>query len=302
MVTSTRPRAVAKMRASSSRRRASAAATPAGPPRRWSSRPAAAWTPRSPSRARAGRSLRRPPTGAYSMPKSPGVHHRARRASASATAAQSGRLWVSGTNSARKGPTCDRRPRARPRPARRRPSRRCSSSLLRSSAEREAAAVDRHLARPRAAGRGHRADVVLVAVGEDRARLERVAALDDVAEVRQDDVDAHLVVLGEGDAAVDQHHVGRRARRRTCSCRSPPRRRGGSPQHARPRVAVACSPLRPRARATGCPGAPGRCAGCRAARASPRPAAGAAGADGIRPVISSAALMRMGLVVTKRPA
>ena len=63
------------------------------------------WTPFSPSRARAARSLRRPPTGANSMPKSPvwtivpaGVDR--------ATAEQSGVEWVSGTNSVENGPTC----------------------------------------------------------------------------------------------------------------------------------------------------------------------------------------------------
>ena len=48
----------------------------------------------------------------------------------------------------------------------------------------------------------HPADVVLVAVGEDD-RVDVVQARADVVEVRQDQVDAGLVVLGEQHAAVD---------------------------------------------------------------------------------------------------
>ncbi len=49
---------------------------------------------------------------------------------------------------------------------------------------------------------GHRADVVLVGVREDQ-RLDVVEPVFQVAEVRQDQVDARLVRLGEQDAAVD---------------------------------------------------------------------------------------------------
>ena len=48
----------------------------------------------------------------------------------------------------------------------------------------------------------HRADVVLVAVGQDD-RLDVVPAVPEVAEVRQDQVDAGLLGVGEQHAAVD---------------------------------------------------------------------------------------------------
>ena len=67
-----------------------------------------------------------------------------------------------------------------------------------------AAPVDGDLA-DRPQQEGHRPDVVLVAVRQDD-RLEGVGALEHVGEVGQDDVHAHLVVLGEGDAAVDDDH------------------------------------------------------------------------------------------------
>src|SRR5699024_546500 len=50
------------------------------------------------------------------------------------------------------------------------------------------------------------ADVVLVAVGEDDA-LDVVEAVADRGEVRQDHVDAGLVLLGEQHAAVDDHQL-----------------------------------------------------------------------------------------------
>ncbi len=53
---------------------------------------------------------------------------------------------------------------------------------------------------------GHRADVVLVAVGE-HDRLDVVEAVGDVLEVGQDQVDAGLVVLGEQHAAVDDQQL-----------------------------------------------------------------------------------------------
>src|SRR6478735_6908260 len=56
---------------------------------------------------------------------------------------------------------------------------------------------------------GDGADVVLVAVGE-HDRLDVVEAVTDVAEVRQDQVDARVVVLGEEDAAVDDEQAALR--------------------------------------------------------------------------------------------
>ncbi len=52
----------------------------------------------------------------------------------------------------------------------------------------------------------HGADVVLVAVGQDDAD-DVVHAVPDVVEVRQDQVDAGLVLLGEEDAAVDDEDL-----------------------------------------------------------------------------------------------
>ena len=53
---------------------------------------------------------------------------------------------------------------------------------------------------------GHGADVVLVAVGEDH-RLHVVEPVLDVVEVRQDQVDAGVVVVGEQHAAVDDEQL-----------------------------------------------------------------------------------------------
>ena len=53
---------------------------------------------------------------------------------------------------------------------------------------------------------GHSADVVLVAVREDDG-LHVVEPVEDVLEVREDQVDAGLVVLGEEDAAVDDEQL-----------------------------------------------------------------------------------------------
>ena len=139
--------------------------------------------------------------------------------------------------------------------------------------EREATGVDGDLAdRPDQERDG--ADVVLVAVGEDQ-RLEGVAALHDVGEVRQDDVHAHLVVLGEGDPAVDEHHAAVVLDDVHVLADLP-----GAPEgdHA-DRVAHVrwtVFGVRMRTRATGCPAAPGPCEGCRARPGSPRRGAAAA--------------------------
>ena len=49
---------------------------------------------------------------------------------------------------------------------------------------------------------GHRADVVLVPVGQDDG-VDVVETVRDVLEVREDQVDARVVVLGEEHATVD---------------------------------------------------------------------------------------------------
>ena len=54
---------------------------------------------------------------------------------------------------------------------------------------------------------GHSADVVLVAVGEHH-RVDLVETIPDPG-VREDDVDARLVLLGEQHAAVDDHEATR---------------------------------------------------------------------------------------------
>ena len=167
--------------------------------------------------------------------------------------------------------------------------------------QRESPAVDRHLA-DRAQQEGDGADVVLVAVGEDHG-LQPVAPLHHVAEVGQHDVHAHLVVLGEGDAAVHDHHpvvvldhvhvladLAGAAERDHADAAA-----GGRSQfvllnrcgrQARDRMPCRSSTVRRISRCTGVASIRGR-------RSRP---------DGMRPVISSAALMRMGLVVTKSPA
>ena len=132
VVTSTRPRAVAKMRLSSLCTSRVGSGDGGGPSSALVESASSRRTPRSPRRARAGRSLRRPSTGTYSMPKSP-VCTTVPTAVDRATAAQSGVLWVSGTNSVSKGPTCTGTP-GRTSISSALSSSRCSSSLKRSSA------------------------------------------------------------------------------------------------------------------------------------------------------------------------
>ena len=69
-----------------------------------------------------------------------------------------------------------------------------------------------------------RADVILVAVREDER--EHLAVLE-VGEVRQDEVDAEVLVAREREPGVDEDALRRRTRRRSCSCRPRRARRAG---------------------------------------------------------------------------
>ena len=109
----------------------------------------------------------------------------------------------------------------------------CSTGLIRCSLQ---LGLDQGEGEPRADQRDvralaqqvrHRADVVLVAVGE-HDRLDVVEAVPQVGEVRQDQVDAGLVLLREQHPAVDDRAAGRRTRRRSCCGRSRRARRGRS--------------------------------------------------------------------------
>ena len=85
---------------------------------------------------------------------------------------------------------------------------RCSLSLASMSARVSVRADDRDVALELEQV-GHGADVVLVAVGEDD-RLDVVEPVGDVGEVRQDEVDSGVVVLGEEHAAVDDEQLALR--------------------------------------------------------------------------------------------
>ena len=145
-----------------------------------------------------------------------GVQDHARPWCGSPTASASGIEWLTAKNSRSNGP--ERQP-ARPR----RPRRisgviRCSVSLL---ATRASVSLEPTSGMSRALAQQvrDRADVVLVGVREDD-RLDLVQPVLDAGEVRQDQVDAGLVGLGEQDAAVHDRAAGRRARRPSCSGRS----------------------------------------------------------------------------------
>ena len=257
-------------------RRAPAAASPVGPSSALVESASSRRTPRSPRRARAGRSLRRPADGRVLDAEVAGVHDRARRRLERDRGAVGGAVRERdelGAERARSGSAAlygDLHQLGVLEQA-------VLVELGPQQREREAPGVDRHLA-DRAEQERDGADVVLVAVGEDE-RLEGVAPLHDVAEVGQDDVHAHLVVLGEGDPAVDQHHAAVVLDDVHVLADLPRAARGGS-RGRRRRSRGAPDRGQDARRATGCPAAPGRCAGCRARPASPRPAAGAAGRRG----------------------
>ena len=136
-----------------------------------------------------------------------------------------------------------------------------------------------------------RADVVLVAVGEDD-RLDVVGALAQVGEVRQDEVDAEHLRGREHQPGVDDDDAARRTRRPSCSCRSRPARRAAAPEAScRPRPSSSPSTVRPT------PSSAVRTAArCSSSSGTMRQAHRAAGDQA---GISSAALIGIGFVVTE---
>ncbi len=115
-----------------------------------------------------------------------------------ATARASGMEWLTATNSQSKGPMCSRWPSATSRVYGRM---RCSWKFA-SMRARVSSGADERDVRLLAQEERDSADVVLVAMGEDDA-LDVVEAVPDGREVRQDQVDSGLLLLGEEHSAVD---------------------------------------------------------------------------------------------------
>jgi hypothetical protein len=130
VVTMTRPGAVAKIRESSSPTARSGCGTPGTSAFVESAR--STWTPPSPRRASAARSVGRPSIGVWSSLKSP-VWTIVPTGEWRATATHPGIEWVRCTNSARYGPTARETPGSTSMSSAS-SRRRCSSSLLRRSA------------------------------------------------------------------------------------------------------------------------------------------------------------------------
>ena len=155
-------------------------------------------TPSSPSRANARRSVIRPSSGSWSILKSP-VCSTVPAPVRIATASASGMEWLTATNSRSNGPKLDRVALLHDvlhgllEPV--------LAQLGGEQRQRELGADQRDVAALAQEVR-HRADVVLVAVGEHQ-RLDLVEPVPDRVEVGQDQVDAGVVVLGEQHAAVD---------------------------------------------------------------------------------------------------
>ena len=151
-----------------------------------------------PSRAKPPRSVRRPSSGSWSILKSPVCSTTPARVLI-ATAMASGIEWLTAKNSSSKavvrclllGDLVQHRRDA------------VLLQLGREQREGEPGADDRDAA-PLAQQVGHRAEVVLVPVGQHDA-LDVVEAVTDVGEVREDEVDPGLLLLGEQHAAVDDH-------------------------------------------------------------------------------------------------
>ena len=157
--------------------------------------------PSSLSRANAWRSVRRPSSGSWSILKSP-VWTTMPAGVRMATARASGMEWLTATNSQSKGPMRSRLPSADLQRVR------ADAVLLELGLDEGEGQLgaDQRDVRLLAQEIGDAADVVLVAVREDDA-VDVVEAVPDGREVRQDQVDSGLLLLGEEHAAVDDQQA-----------------------------------------------------------------------------------------------
>ena len=157
--------------------------------------------PSSLSRANACRSVRRPSSGSWSILKSP-VWTTMPAGVRMATARASGMEWLTATNSQSKGPMRSRCPSVDLEGVR------ADAVLLelRLDEGEGQLGADQRDVRLLAEEERDAADVVLVAVREDDA-LDVVEAVPDGREVRQDQVDSGLLLLGEEHAAVDDQQA-----------------------------------------------------------------------------------------------
>ena len=155
-------------------------------------------TPSSPSRANARRSVIRLSSGSWSILKSP-VCRTSPAPVRMATASASGIEWLTATNSSSKGP--ERQPVALGHPVVHGLEQPVLPQLGVEQRQGELGADQRDVAALAEEVR-RRADVVLVPVGEHQ-RLDLVQAVPDRLEVREDQVDTRVVVLGEEHPAVD---------------------------------------------------------------------------------------------------
>ena len=158
-------------------------------------------TPSSPRRANSRRSVRRPSSGSWSILKSPVASTVPARVLI-ATASASGIEWLTAMNSRSNGPIRSCWPSVTVRRVR------LDAVLLELRLdEREGQRrADQGDVGAQAQEVGHRADVVLVAVGEHDPD-DVLEALAEEPEVGQDQVDARLVLLGEEHAAVDDEDL-----------------------------------------------------------------------------------------------
>ena len=154
-------------------------------------------TPSSPSREKPARSVSRPSSGSWSSLMSP-VCSTSPAGVRIATASASGIEWLTAKYSQSNAPWCSRVALLHLEQVRGEP---VLLALGRDEGEREPGADDRQLG-PLAQQERHRADVVLVTVGEHE-RVDVVEPVLDGPEVRQDQVDAGRVLGREQHAAVD---------------------------------------------------------------------------------------------------
>ena len=157
---------------------------------------AAGRRPRPPRRAKPPRSVSRPSSGSWSILKSP-VCRTTPAGVVTATASASGMEWLTAKNSRPNGPNDCVAALRDLGGDRRNP---VLGELAADQGERQARADQRDVV-PLAQQVGHTADVVLVRMGEDH-RLDVIQPAFQRAEVRQDQVHAGLVRLGEQHPAV----------------------------------------------------------------------------------------------------